>query len=89
MCLSATPPRIASWPSQIYLFNLYTYIIFGAINTNIGIYIGGTTINILRYDGDTVLSAEKEIFLQETLNEVNCNGKTFDVKMNANRLRLC
>ena len=40
------------------LFNLYTENIFGAINTNKGITIGGTTINNLRYADDTVLLAE-------------------------------
>ena len=31
-----------------FLFNLYTENIFGAMNTNTGIKIGGTTINNLR-----------------------------------------
>ena len=41
-------------------FNLYTENIFGAMNTNKGITIGGTTINNLRYADDTVLLAETE-----------------------------
>ena len=53
------------------LFNLYTENIFGAINTNKGIKIGGTTLNNLRYADDTVLLAETEEDLQEILNEVN------------------
>ena len=47
------------------LFNLYTENIFGAINTNNGITIGGTTIYNLRYADDTVLLAETEEDLQE------------------------
>ena len=65
------------------LFNLYTENIFGAININKDIRIGGTTINNLRYAFDTVLLAETEEGLQEILNEVNCIGKTFDMEMNA------
>ena len=40
------------------LFNLCTENIFGAMNTNKGIKIGGTTINNLRYADDTVLLAD-------------------------------
>ena len=50
---------MASWPNKIWLFNMYTKIIFATINTNIGIHIGGTTINNLRYDDGAVLHAEK------------------------------
>ena len=57
------------------LFNLYSENIFGAINTNKGIHIGGTTINNLRDVGDTVLLAETEEDLQEIWNEVNRIGK--------------
>ena len=64
------------------LFNLYTENIFGAMNTNKGIKIGGTTINNLRYADDTVLLAETEEDLQEILNEVNRIGKMFYMKMN-------
>ncbi len=49
--------------------------IFGAINSNKRIQIGGTTINTLRYADDTVLQAETEEDLQELLNEVNRIGK--------------
>ncbi len=69
------------------LFNLYTENIFGAINTNKGIKIGGTTIHNLRYADDTVLLAETEEDLQEILNEVNSIGKTFDMKMNAKKTK--
>ena len=69
------------------LFNLYTENIFGAINTNKGIKIGGTTINNLRYADDTVLLAETEEDLQEILNEVNRIGKTCDMKMNATKTK--
>ena len=68
------------------LFNLYSENIFGAINTNKGITIGGTTISNLRYADDTVLLAETEEDLQEILNEVNRNWKTFEMQI---RLRLC
>ena len=67
------------------LFNLYTENIFGAMNTNKGVHIGGTTINNLRYADDTVLLAETEEDLQEILNEVNRIGKTFDMKMNGTK----
>ena len=67
------------------LFNLYTENIFGAINTNKGIKIGGTTIHNLRYADDTVLLAETEEDLQDILNEVNRIAKTFDMKMNAKK----
>ena len=67
------------------LFNLYTENIFGAMNTNKGIHIGGTTINNLRYADDTVLLAETEEDLQDILNEVNRIGKTFDMKMNGKK----
>ena len=69
------------------LFNLYTENLFGAINTNKGIKIGGTTINILRYADDTILLAETEEDVQEILNEVNRIGKTFDMKMNAKKTK--
>ena len=69
------------------LFNLYSENIFGAININKGIKIGGTTINNLRYADDTVLLAETEEDLQEILNEVNRIGKTFDMKMNAKKTK--
>ena len=69
------------------LFNLYTENIFGAINTNNGKTIGGTTITKLRYADDTVLLAETEEDLQEILNEVNRIGKTFDMKMNAKKTK--
>ena len=69
------------------LFNLYTENIFGAINTNKGIKIGGTTINNLRYADDTILLAETEEDVQEILNEVNRIGKTFDMKMNAKKTK--
>ena len=69
------------------LFNLYTENIFGAINTNKGIKIGGTTIKKLRYADGTVLLAEPEEDLQEILNEVNRIGKTFDMKMNAKKTK--
>ena len=52
------------------LFNLYTENIFGAMNTNKGIKIGGTAINNLRYADDAVLLAETEEGLQKILNEV-------------------
>ena len=67
------------------LFNLYTENKFGAINTNKGIKICGTTIHKLRYAD--VLLAETEEDLQETLNEVNRIGKTFDMKMNAKKTK--
>ena len=69
------------------LFNLYTENIFGAINTNKGIKIGGTTIHNLHYADDTILMAEIEEDLQEILNEVNGIGKTFDMKMNAKKTK--
>ena len=69
------------------LFNLYTENIFGAINTNKGIKIGGTTINNFHWADDTVLLAETEGDLQEILNEVNRIGKTFDMKMNAKKTK--
>ena len=57
------------------------------MNTNKGIKIGGTTINNLRYPGDTVLLAETAEDLHEILNEVNRIGKTFDMKMNARKTK--
>ena len=68
-------------------YKLYTEHIFGAMNTNKGITIGGTTINNLRYAADdTVLPAETEEDLQKILNEVN-RMKTFDTKMNAKKTK--
>ena len=64
---------------------MYTENIFGIINTNKGITIGGTTINDLCSDDDTVLLAETEEDLQEILKEVNRIGKRFDMKMNARK----
>ena len=54
---------------------MYTENIFGAINANKSINIGGKTINNLRYADVTVLLAETEEDLQEILNEVNRIGK--------------
>ena len=69
------------------LFNLYRDNIFGAMHTNKGLKIGGTTINNLRYADDTVLLAETEEDLQEILNEVHRIGKTFYMKMNAKKTK--
>ena len=69
------------------MLNMYTENIFGSINTNKGIQIGGTTINNLRYADDTVLRAETEEDLQEILNEVSRIGKTFDMKMNSKKTK--
>ncbi len=72
------------------LFNLCTENIFGAMNTNKGIRIGGTTINNLRYADDTdhtVLLADTEEDLQEILNKVNRIGIRFDMKMNAKKTK--
>ena len=67
--------------------NMYIKNIFGAMNTNKGIHIGGTTIHNLRYADDTVLLAETEEDLQEILNEANRIGKTFDMKMNGKKTK--
>ena len=72
---------------SLCLFNLYTENIFGAMNTDKGIHIGGTTINNLRYADDTVLLAETEEDLQEILNEVNRIGKMFNMKMNGKKTK--
>ena len=67
---------------------MYTETIYGAINTNKGIKIGGTTINNLRYADHTVLLAETDEDLQEMMNEVKSIGNTFDVKMNSKKTML-
>ena len=71
---------------SLCLFNMYTENIFGAINTNKGTTIGGTTINNLRDADETVLLADTEEDLQAILNEVNRIGKTFHMKMNAKKI---
>ena len=47
------------------LFNLYTEMIFRAIDDMDGVKIGGLNINNLRYADDTVLIAETPVQLQE------------------------
>ena len=48
---------------------MYTENNLGAINTNKGIKIGGTTINNLRYADDAILLAETKEYLQEIQGE--------------------
>ena len=72
---------------SVCLTSTYTENIFGAINTNKSVKIGGTIINNLRYADCTVLPAETEEDLRDIMNEVNRIEKTFDMKMNANNTK--
>lgn len=64
------------------LFNLYTAIIFRAINSVEGLKIGGMNINNLRYADDTALLAESEQNLQNILNKVNEEGEEYGMSIN-------
>lgn len=69
------------------LFNLYTEMIFRAIDDMDGVKIGGLNINNLRYADDTVLIAETPEQLQEIVNKVNEEGKLYGMKINAEKTK--
>ena len=52
-----------------------------------GVIVGGININNLTYADDTVLLADSKGSLQTILNEVNEDGKTFNMKMNAKKTK--
>ena len=70
------------------LFNLYTAILFRAINSVEGIKIGGMNINNLRYADDTALLAESEQNLQNILNKVNEEGEKFGMRINVKKTKV-
>ena len=61
--------------------------IFRYTTNNHGVNIEGRIINNLRYANNMVLLVKSEKDLQEVLDEVNITGKTFGMKMNAERTR--
>ena len=70
------------------LFILYTQMILRHITDMEGMNVGGVNTNNLRYADDTVLLAESEGSLQAILNEVNADGKVFNIKMNAKKTKI-
>ena len=66
-----------------YLFNLFTELIFRAIESeDEGVSVGGRRISNLRYADDTAITAENENELQILAERVNQEGKDFGMKMN-------
>ena len=66
-----------------YLFNLFTELIFRAIESeHRGVSVGGRRISNLRYADDTAIAAENENELQILTKRVNQEGKDFGVNMN-------
>ena len=67
------------------LFNLYSEWIFGNCEDEIsliGIQVGGTRINHIRYADDTVVIAESEDDLQRVLNSTNQGSNDYGLKIN-------
>ena len=65
--------------------NLYTEMIFRAIDDMDSVKIGGLNINNLRYADGTVLIAETPEQLQEIVNKVNEEGKLYGMKINTEK----
>ena len=66
-----------------YLFNIFTELIFRAIESeDEGVSVGGKRISNLRYADDTAMTAENENELQILAKKVNKEGKDFGMKMN-------
>ena len=70
-----------------YLFNLFTEMIFRALDSQWGISIGGRKISNLRYADDTALMANSEIELQRIAERVNDKGKEFGMKINVKKTK--
>ena len=71
-----------------YLFNLFTDLIFRAIESeDKGVSVGGRRISNLRYADGTAITAENENELQILAERVNKEGKDFGTKMNIKRQR--
>ena len=71
------------------LFNMYTENIFGAMDTNKGITIGGTTIKICVTPMIMFYWLKQRNFLQEILNEVNRIFNQFCLDGSGKSLKLC
>ena len=71
-----------------YLFNLFTELIFRAIESeDEGVSVGGRRISNLRYADDTAITAENENELQILAKRVNKEGKDFGMKMNIKKTK--
>ena len=71
-----------------YLFNLFTELIFRAIESeDEGVSVGGRRISNLRYADDTAITAENENELQIPAERVNQEGKDFGMKMNIKKTK--
>ena len=71
-----------------YLFNLFTELIFRAIESeDEGVSVGGRRISNLRYADDTAITAENENELQILAERVNQEGKDFGMKMNIKKTK--
>ena len=69
------------------LLNLYTNMIFRAIDDMDGVKIGGLNTNNMRYADDTVLIAKKSGPLQEIVNKVNEERKLYGMKTNTEKTK--
>ena len=66
-----------------YLFNLFTELIFRAIESeDERVSVGGRGISNLRYAYDTAITAENENELQILTERINEEEKDFGMKMN-------
>ena len=71
-----------------YLFNLFTELIFRAIEKEgEGVTVGGRRISNLRYADDTAITAENENELHILANRVNEEGKDYGMKMNIKKTK--
>lgn len=74
-----------------YLFNMYSENIMrsaGIEEENIGIKIGGTNINNLRYADDTTLLAENEEDLRKLLSKVKTESLNFGLRLNIKKTKI-
>ena len=70
-----------------YLFNLFTEMIFRALDPELGVSIGGRKVSNLRYADDTALTADSGPELQRIATRVNEAGKEFGMKMKVKKMK--
>ena len=67
------------------LFNIYSEIILWNIKHHEGVRVGGNSINNLRYADDTVLIADSEENLQDTLTTVTVESENKGLQLKAKK----
>ena len=73
------------------LFNLYAEMIMRKLDlhsSNIGVKIGGRTINNLRYADDTTLLAEKEVEMLNLILEIKQESEKMGLHLNIKKTKI-